>query len=75
MKKLLILLVVSLCSLGFFSCQEDDTIKIGVILPLTGPASEIGNNILDGITIASEYYDSTSSKKAEFNLQMQQNSD
>lgn len=63
MKKLLILLVVSLCSLGFFSCQEDDTIKIGVILPLTGPASEIGNNILDGITIASEYYDSTSSKK------------
>ena len=63
MKKLLILLVVSLCSLGFFSCQEDDTIKIGVILPLTGPASEIGNNILDGITIDSEYYDSTSSKK------------
>lgn len=63
MKKIFILLLSSLCLLGFYSCQEEDVIKVGVILPLTGPASEIGNNILDGIMVASEYYDSISSKK------------
>lgn len=63
MKKFFILLFTSLSLLGLYSCQEEDVIKVGVILPLTGPASEIGNNILDGIVIASEYYDSISSKK------------
>lgn len=63
MKKIFILLLSSLCLLGIYSCQEEDVIKVGVILPLTGPASEIGNNILDGIMVASEYYDGISSKK------------
>ena len=63
MKKNLFTLVIFSFLTCFFSCKEDDSIKIGVILPLTGAASEIGNNILDGIIISSEYYDSISSKK------------
>lgn len=63
MKKISILLLLSLCLFVFFACQEKSAIRVGVILPLTGPASEIGNNILDGIIIASEYYDSISPQK------------
>lgn len=63
MKKISILLLLSLCLFGFFACQEKSAIRVGVILPLTGPASEIGNNILDGIIIAYEYYDSISPQK------------
>lgn len=63
MKNFFILLLLSLLLFGILSCQEKNVIKVGVILPLTGPASEIGNNILDGIVIASEYYDSISLKR------------
>lgn len=63
MKKNFILFLLSLCVFGLLSCQKREIIKVGVILPLTGPASEIGNNILDGIMIASEYYDSISPQK------------
>lgn len=41
------------------------TVDIGVILPLTGAASEIGNNILAGIKIAEEYYNNNSDVKVK----------
>ncbi len=63
MKKLYLLLLIIACSLCVVSCRDKETINVGVILPLTGPASEIGNNILDGIMIAYEYYDSISPQK------------
>lgn len=59
-KKLLIIIgVIAILTIGVFiwmnmANKQHDVIKIGVILPLTGPASEIGNNILDGIIIANE---------------------
>lgn len=63
MKKIFFALIMLSFFTCLMSCKEDDSIKIGVILPLTGAASEIGNNILDGILISSECYDSISSKK------------
>ena len=45
MKKLIILI-----SLFFLSCKGP-AVKIGVILPLEGPASTYGKNALNGINI------------------------
>ena len=49
-----LLILLSLVLLLGCSRKNEEVIKIGVILPLTGPAGEIGNSILDGINLAFE---------------------
>ncbi len=56
----IVLLVIILIGYLFFSqgtLKKSNEINIGVILPLSGPASEIGKNILDGINIAKKIDD------------------
>jgi len=50
--KLVILIIISHIAISCAESKNEKRIKIGVILPLTGPASEIGNTILNGIKIA-----------------------
>lgn len=55
MKKLIAIILITLLCL---SCgkKEDDVIKIGVIMPLTGPVAEPGKNALNGIELAVEKF-------------------
>jgi branched-chain amino acid transport system substrate-binding protein len=63
MRKVGVFVVVTLFLLCN-SCQRKEVaINVGVVLPLTGTAAEIGNNILDGIKIANEYYNENSETK------------
>ncbi|MBI4155291.1 ABC transporter substrate-binding protein [Candidatus Woesearchaeota archaeon] len=50
MKKILTLIILSLLLLT--ACGKEDTIKIGLILPLTGPGSSIGQIFLEGTQLA-----------------------
>lgn len=43
--------------------NEKELVKIGVIMPLTGPVAEPGNNALRGIQLAVDNYNSLSEKK------------
>lgn len=68
MKILSKLLIVILISYFAFSCVESKNerrIKVGVILPLTGPASEIGNTILNGIKVANTESNKTDKNKID----------
>ncbi len=51
MKKIIRLLLVILFLTACHN-EKEKTIKIGVILPFTGPAAGIGNTIFDGIKLA-----------------------
>ena len=68
-KKILIIIgviaVIVIGSVLYFdnNGKQKNEIKVGVILPLTGPSSDIGNNILDGIKISADYYNKSSSSK------------
>ncbi len=63
MKKIIIF-SLTIFLIGGFGCKEreGDVIKIGVILPLSGPAAEIGNSILNGINLAFEELESDITK-------------
>jgi branched-chain amino acid transport system substrate-binding protein len=53
----LAILVVIIAAIAIYFTQkpkEPETIKIGAILPLTGPAGEYGNDALNGIQLAME---------------------
>jgi branched-chain amino acid transport system substrate-binding protein len=63
-KSFLIIFILAIFGFGCSNSRnKDEQIKIGVILPLTGPASEIGNNILEGIKIANEEVNNNNSVK------------
>jgi branched-chain amino acid transport system substrate-binding protein len=59
--------VIAVIAIGVFvylnNASKKQEVKVGVILPLTGAASEIGNDILDGIKIATDYYNQNSERK------------
>lgn len=61
MKKINFILFALLFILGC-NQKNDDIIKVGVILPLSGPAAEIGKTILDGIHLAFDDFQTTSRK-------------
>lgn len=47
---------ISLCVLLFVvvSCKQSEAVKIGVILPLTGPGAPYGSQVLDGVQLANK---------------------
>jgi branched-chain amino acid transport system substrate-binding protein len=52
----IILLAITILSFAFWSCQDKQTIRIGVLLPLTGEYSKYGVAIKNGIDLA--YFES-----------------
>lgn len=56
-------LIFMLVHLIMFGCTNppDNTISIGVVMPLTGVLSEPGNNIVEGIELALSKYNSSCS--------------
>ena len=48
MKYLMVFLLLGLIT----SCQSDTKVKIGVLGPLTGPAAELGQHVLQGVELA-----------------------
>lgn len=64
MKKIIL---ISLSLLFFFGCNnqknKNDSISIGVIMPMTGPVAEPGNNVLKGIKLAIETFNNKSNKQ------------
>ena len=65
MKKVFVLLLLALMAL---SCsKKDETIKIGVILPLTGELASFGKTVLNGIELAVDDYNANN-KSLQVNL-------
>lgn len=62
MKKIIAVIAILTLSIGvFYSCGKKDDgveIKVGVLLPLSGPYAEPGKNVLNGISIAIESFNS-----------------
>lgn len=50
------------------STEQNTIVKIGVILPLTGPAAQIGKDILEGITLAESKINETNEHNFKFKL-------
>ncbi|WML39734.1 ABC transporter substrate-binding protein [Neobacillus sp. OS1-2] len=76
-KKLSILVLISIMILGLFGCSTSsssdsnskDAAKIGVILPLSGPLAQLGNDVMRGFEIAKDIAneeDGVLGKKVEF---------
>ncbi len=67
MKTNKLLVIIILLALFFTGCINDkkDTVKIGVIMPLTGPVAEPGTNANQGILLAIEQYNAFNEKKIE----------
>jgi len=64
MRKAVFLITAMVLSLVFGSCQEKrDAVKIGIIMPLTGAASEPGRNALQGAELAFSLYNDTAKIK------------
>jgi len=63
MKKWLSIIILGILVVGSFNfagCKkEEKVIKIGAILPLTGPAAEFGEQMKKGIIIAQEYWNTS----------------
>lgn len=53
-RKILTLLAATTCLAGPAAAQEDDTLKIGVLLTLSGPAAVLGEMARDGFQQAAE---------------------
>lgn len=65
MKKIIVVLLVALIAL---SCsKKDETVKIGVILPLTGELASFGKTVLNGIDLAVDDYNANN-KSLQVNL-------
>jgi ABC-type branched-subunit amino acid transport system substrate-binding protein len=63
MKKTLIIIIAIIVVLGGFfylvdksNEHKNETIKIGIILPLTGQYGHLGENVVKGIELAKEEY-------------------
>ncbi len=56
-----ILILISVIALTYYNNNSE--IKIGVILPLTGPVAEPGNNALTGIQLAINNYNNSNNTK------------
>jgi len=51
------------CFLLLVSCKEDNQVKIGVILPLTGEVATYGISVREGLDIAVEEYGKNTERK------------
>lgn len=62
-------LIITLTIFLLWSCgnqtNKHDKINIGVIMPLTGPVAEPGNNVLKGISIAAETFNNIHENKIQ----------
>ena len=69
MKTIKLLSIILITAFLFTSCEQcsnkrdEGVIKIGVILPLTGPVAEPGNNALNGIKVAVEQFNRKNARK------------